>query len=99
MIDVRWKSPFPYTLAFNLFKKHFTELNNACWAFVPANNTIKSQAKKNLKNESDDPKKFFLIPDDEDRRMAPTFGEWKKSIDTFAQYTRLNLNYSCRPKQ
>lgn len=91
MIDVRWKSPFPYTLAFNLFKKHFTELNDAYWAFVPANNTIKSQAKKNLQNESDDPKKFFLIPDDEDRRLAPTFGEWKRSIDTFSQYTRLNM--------
>lgn len=30
MIDVRWKSPFPHTLAFNLFKKHITELNQYC---------------------------------------------------------------------
>ena len=55
MEDVRWKSPFPYTLAFNLFKKHFTELNEAYWAFVPANNTIKALAKKQLHKDSDDP--------------------------------------------
>lgn len=91
MEDVRWKSPFPYTLAFNLFKKHFTELNEAYWAFVPANNTIKSLAKKQLHKDSDDPKSFFLIPDEEDRRIAPTFGEWKRSTNIFAQYTRLNM--------
>ena len=41
--DVRWKSPLPYTLAFNLFKKHYTELNEIYWAFVPASNTIKKE--------------------------------------------------------
>ena len=48
MNNVRWKSPFPYTLAFNLFKQHFEEINRSYWAFVPAANTVKALAKRNL---------------------------------------------------
>ena len=40
MSNVRWESPFPYSLAFNLFKQHFEEINRSYWAFVPAANTI-----------------------------------------------------------
>lgn len=75
MSNVRWKSPFPYTLAFNLFKQHIEEINRSYWAFVPTANTIKALAKKNLVNDDADPKSFFLIPDEEDRRIAPTYGE------------------------
>ena len=59
MNNIRWESPFPYTLAFNLFKKHLEEIHRAYWAFVPAANTIKSLAKKNLVNDEVDPKNFF----------------------------------------
>lgn len=59
MNNVRWNSPFPYTLAFNLFKQHFEEINRSYWAFVPVANTIKSLAKKNLVDDNADPKKFF----------------------------------------
>lgn len=59
MNNVRWESPFPYSLAFNLFKQHFEEINRSYWAFVPAANTIKSFAKKNLHDDSADPKSFF----------------------------------------
>ena len=45
MANERWESPFPYTLAYNLFKQHFTELNRVYWAFVPAKDTIKKAAK------------------------------------------------------
>ena len=91
MSNVRWESPFPYTLAFNLFKQHIEEINRAYWAFVPAANTIKSLAKKNLVNAEADPKSFFLIPDAEDRRIAPTYGDWKNDFSEFINYSRLNI--------
>lgn len=46
MSNVRWKSPFPYALAFNLFKQHIEEINRSYWAFVPTANTIKALAKR-----------------------------------------------------
>lgn len=91
MSNERWNSPFPYTLAFNLFRKHFTELNQIYWSFVPAYNTIVSNAKKQLVNDNADPKTFFLIPDEDDRRIASTFVEWKSSFNEFSNYTRLNM--------
>lgn len=91
MSNVRWESPFPYSLAFNLFKQHFEEINRSYWAFVPVANTIKSYAKKNLMDDSADPKKFFLIPDEEDRRLAPTYGEWKTDFSEYINYSRLNI--------
>lgn len=91
MANERWISPFPCTLAFNLFKKHFTELNNAYWAFVPVSSTIISHARKALVIDSADPKSFFLVHDEEDKRIAPTFGEWRANYSEFANYTRLNM--------
>ena len=91
MSNVRWKSPFPYTLAFNLFKQHIEEINRSYWAFVPTANTIKTLAKKNLVNDDADPKRFFLIPDEEDRRIAPTYGEWKNDFSEYINYSRLNI--------
>lgn len=91
MSNVRWESPFPYSLAFNLFKQHFEEINRSYWAFVPVANTIKSLAKKNLIDDDADPKKFFLIPDEEDRKIAPTYDEWKKDFSEYTNYSRLNI--------
>ena len=86
MGNVRWESPFPYSLAFNLFKQHFEEINRSYWAFVPAANTIKSFAKKTLLKDNADPKTFFLIPDEEDRMVAPTYGEWKNNFSKYVNY-------------
>lgn len=91
MKNVRWESPFPYSLAFNLFKQHFEEINRSYWAFVPASNTIIALAKKNLVDDNANPLTFFLIPDDEDRRVAPTYGEWKNDFSEFTNYSRLNI--------
>ena len=90
MLD-RWNSPFPYTLAFNLFRHHITELNKVYWAFVPASNTIKKSAQTVLVSDDADPKSYFLIPDEDDRRIAPTFSEWKINFRSFENYTRLNM--------
>lgn len=90
MEDVRWKSPFCNTLAFTLFKKHFTELNDCYWAFVPAAATIIGKSKKVLHN-TDDPKSYFLIHDEDDRRMAPTYEVWREHFKEFENYTRLNM--------
>lgn len=91
MSNARWESPFQYTLAFNLFKKHFTELNQAYWAFIPAYNTIKSTSKKSLSSDDSDPKAFFLIRDEDDRRIAPTYKEWCNDFSEFSNYSRLNM--------
>lgn len=48
MSNERWVSPLQHTIAYELFKKHFTEINKIYWAFVPASNTIESNAKKQL---------------------------------------------------
>ena len=90
MMNERWKSTFPYTLAFNLFKKHITELNKAYWSFVPAANTIISLSKKETKFK-DDPKSFFLIHDEDEHRIASNLDEWKDDFGIFSQYTRLNM--------
>lgn len=82
MANERWISPFSKTIAFTLFSKHFTELNDIYWAHVPAANTIESKAKKALTNPDKDPKTFFLIRDEDDRRLAPTLVfKTVKSID------------------
>lgn len=91
MADARWISPFPYTIAFRLFKQHFTELNNIYWSFVPVDSTIKKTAKSALQANDADPKTFFLVRDEDDRRIAPTYGEWKQHFSDFSNYTRLNM--------
>ena len=69
MANERWNSPFPHTIAFVLFKEHFTELNYVYWAHVPAASTIEKKALEALKSEDADPKRYFLIPDKDDRRI------------------------------
>lgn len=91
MANERWNSPFPHTIAFVLFKEHFTELNNVYWAHVPAASTIEKKALEALKAEDADPKRYFLIPDKDDRRMAQTYGQWKSFYREFSNYTRLNM--------
>lgn len=91
MANERWNSPFSHTIAFVLFKEHFTELNNVYWAHVPAASTIEKKALDALKSEDADPKLYFLIPDKDDRRMAQTYGQWKTLYREFSNYTRLNM--------
>lgn len=91
MNNVRWESPFPYTLAFNLFKQHFEEINRSYWAFVPSSNTIKKAAKEALQENNSAPTDFFLIPDEEDRRLASNYEDWNKDYSLFINYTRLSM--------
>lgn len=91
MADERWRSPFAHTIAFALFKKHFTELNRVYWAHVPAANTIEKKAFEALKSDDADPKAYFLIQDKDDRRMELTYLQWKKSYREFSNYTRLSM--------
>ncbi len=91
MTDVRWLSPFEHTIPFCLFHKHFTEINDAYWAFVPAANTIEKKALEQLQNEAEDPRKYFLMPDEDDRRIASKYSEWKTNFREFGNYTRLNI--------
>lgn len=91
MANERWNSPFNKTIAYTLFIKHFTELNDIYWAHVPAASTIESKAKQALCPTSADPKTFFLIHDEDDRRLAPSFEIWKSHYRDFSNYTRLNM--------
>ncbi len=89
--DVRWESPFKRTIPYNLFLQHFTELNKIYWAHVPAASTIEKNAIKELGDEFADPRGYFLINDEDDRRMASTFKDWKKDYREFGNYTRLSM--------
>lgn len=91
MTDVRWLSRFEHTIPFTLFHKHFTEINDAYWAYVPAASTIEKKALEHLQNEAEDPRKYFLIPDEDDRRIASKYSEWKANFREFGNYTRLNI--------
>lgn len=91
MEDIRWSSPFIHTIPFFLFQKHFTEINNVYWSYVPAANTIEKKAIESLKEETADPREFFLIPDIDDRRLDNTYAEWKNHFRLFGNYTRLNM--------
>ena len=91
MANERWNSPFPHTIAFVLFKEHFTELNYVYWAHVPAASTIEKKALEALKSEDADPKRYFLIPDKDDRRIPKTYAQWKSFYREFSNYTRLNM--------
>ena len=91
MSNERWVSPFSHTIPYLLFIEHFTELNNIYWAHVPAKNTIEKKAIEALGNGNADPKKYFLIRDEDDRRLPLTYDEWKEYYRCFDVYTRLNM--------
>ena len=91
MANERWSSPFHCTLSFNLFKKHFTELNRIYWAFIPAASTIVSHAKIALVSDDADIKNYFLFHDEDEKTIAKTYGEWKNYFNEFSNYTRLNM--------
>lgn len=87
----RWNSPVKYTLAYRLFKQHFTEINRAYWAFIPVENTIKAQVKREVDEETVLPVNFFLLHDEDDDRIARSFHEWRDNFSLFGIYTRLNM--------
>lgn len=89
MADERWKNPFGKSIAFILFNKHFTELNNIYWAHIPVRNTIKKQVKliENDKNILE----FFLVADKDDKHIANSFTNWSNHYGDFDNYTRLNM--------
>lgn len=91
MANERWNSPFNRTIAFFLFRKHFTELNDVYWAHVPASNTIEKKALEALGTTDASPLQYFLISDEDDRRVASTYQEWKTNYRDFSNYTRLNM--------
>lgn len=91
MSDERWISPYNHSIPYILFSKHFTEINNVYWAYVPASSTIEKKALESLKEQSADPRGYFLISDEDDRRLANTYLEWKGHFRSFGNYTRLNM--------
>lgn len=91
MPNERWISPYNYSIPYILFSKHFTEINNVYWSYVPVSNTIEKKALESLKNQFADPRGYFLIPDEDDRRLANTYLEWKNYFRSFGNYTRLNM--------
>ena len=90
-MNERWQSPYPHTIAYNLFIKHFTELNDVYWAHVPAASTIEKKAFQELGSEDADPKKYFLVRDEDDRRISATYKDWKEKYREFSNYTRLSM--------
>ena len=50
MSNERWISPYNHSIPYILFSKHFTEINNVYWAYVPASSTIEKKALEKLKD-------------------------------------------------
>lgn len=86
MVDYRWNSPFNYTIAFELFHKHFTEINDTYWANNIASSTVESMALKSGVK----PLEFFLVHDEDDIRVPENMEEWKERYREFQNYNRLN---------
>lgn len=86
-MDYRWNSPYAHTMAFDMFHEHFTEINSIYWANVPASSTIEKLAMKSKKK----PLEFFLVHDEDDRRIASTMKAWKNNYREFLNYNRLNM--------
>lgn len=91
MSNARWDSPYDHTIVFSLFKKNFTELNNAYWAYVPAVNKINKLVKQEVQDNKRQPIDFFIVHDEDDRRLASTFEEWRGDFNEFQNYTQLNF--------
>ena len=91
MSNERWISPYNHSIPYILFSKHFTEINNVYWSYVPASSTIEKKALEGLNDPLADPRGYFLIPDEDDRRLANTYSEWKDHFRSFGNYTRLNM--------
>lgn len=87
----RWKSPLLHTIAYELFRQHLTEINNIYWSFVPANETIKKEARIALESNNGDPRTFFSVNKTYDRRLANSYKEWKQHNNDFENYTRLSM--------
>jgi hypothetical protein len=64
------------------------------WANIPAKNTIEKKVKDFQLNGESDPLKFFLIPDDDNRKMTTSFKEWNQDFREFQNFTRLNMAFS-----
>lgn len=87
--NIRWKNNFNHSIAYELFIKHYTQLNEMYWANVPVINTIEKQVKEQF-NGTNKPKDFFVISDEDERRLSPTFETWKKDYREFQNYNRCN---------
>lgn len=92
MADERWISPLKNSLAYYLFIKHFSELNEVYWSHVPASDTIIKHMKEKVNdNPSTEFCKLFIVKDENERRLASDYNEWLKNYKEFLNYTRLNM--------
>ena len=90
MADERWINPFKNSMAYLLFMKHFTELNKIYWAHIPVRNTIKKQVKVAQATDKG-VLDFFVVHDEDDKRLANSYSDWLKDYNDFDNYTRLNM--------
>lgn len=89
--DERWQTTQNGSLSYILFLKHFTEINNAYWAFRPAANTIVRFARDEIKGKAVAPLDFFYIEEEHERRLDNSYQQWHDNFNIFSQYTRLNF--------
>ena len=87
----RWNSPYDHTMVYGLFKRNFTELNDAYWAHCPASNTIQRKAKAEIKAKNLQPLDYFDVHDEEDRHVADSYEKWDLNYREYLNYTRLSF--------
>lgn len=84
----RWSSLDPNTLAFRVFKKHHSEINDFIWSFVPLYNYGSHIVRKDLSNKNIH--ELFHVSGTNARRVYEDRNTWKKQISNFEKWTNVN---------
>lgn len=85
---VRYATEHGPTRAFNVFKKHQTEISDMYWSFRCAGSYAEYLARKTVKPESD-PAQLFHATGPDARRLPSTVGDWRKHFAEFSNWVRL----------
>jgi hypothetical protein len=84
----RWKSPWPRTWPYALFKKHHTELNNLYWSNAAAKYHAMYLTKKAADGDKID--STLAFPPANSHRINCSILEWKSRLKEFENWNRLN---------
>ena len=88
--SARWYAPFGHSLAYNSFNQHFTELNRMYWSHHPIAVRLKKDT-RSLAANGKVPLDYFIVHDEDDRKLESSFEEWENWYENFNNFNRLNI--------
>jgi len=84
----RWKSPWPRTWPYAIFKKHHTQLNNLYWSNAAAATYVTTAVAK--ANPVDPISSVLKISAENGKRLNFSISIWQGQFKEFENWTRLN---------